>query len=269
MRAAQYQPSGGKVNSDRSRGPKVARPHDNPLALYVAKLEHRVKLSNEARESLLALRYRMRSLDAYRDLVNVGSRPTHCCLVVTGMVSRYRVLGDGSRQILSFHFPGDMVDLQAALLMIADHGIRSHMPSHIAIIENHLILNLAARVPELGRAFWFDTLLDAAIFREWTVNVGRRSALQRTAHLLLELHYLLGVSGMSVGDSFPLPITQADLSEALAISAVHLNRTLSGLRAQGLIRTVSRTIIIEDKEKLIEIAGFDTTYLHPEGPRLP
>lgn len=244
-------------------------PRSTPLALYVAKLERRAPLSDESREALLELPYRQRSLEAYRDIIREGDRPTHCCLVVSGLVSRYKTLRNGSRQILSFHFPGDMVDLQGALVLIADHGIRAHIPSEIALIEHAAILELAARLPELGRALWFDTLIDAAVFREWMVNVGRRTALQRTAHLLLELHYRMGEIGVADGDSFPLPVSQADLSDALGISPVHLNRTLQWLRAERLIRSISRTVIIEDSVRLTEIAGFQANYLHPEGPRAP
>ncbi len=242
-------------------------PRSTPLALYVAKLERRAPLSDESREALLALPYRQRLLEAYRDIIREGDRPTHCCMVVSGLVSRYKTLRNGSRQILSFHFPGDMVDLQGALVVIADHGIRAHIPSEIALIEHAAILEVAARLPELGRALWFDTLIDAAVFREWMVNVGRRTALQRTAHLLLELHYRMGEIGAADGDSFPLPVSQADLSDALGISPVHLNRTLQWLRAERLIRSISRTMIIEDPVRLTEIAGFQPNYLHPEGPR--
>lgn len=247
----------------------VEPPASNPLALYVAKLERRTPLSTEARDALLALPFRERPLEAYRDLIREGDRPTHCCLVVSGLVSRYKTLRNGARQILSFHFPGDMVDLQGALVMIADHGIRAHVSSEIAVVEHAEILDLAARLPELGRAFWFDTLNDASAFREWMVNVGRRTALQRTAHLLLELHYRMSEIGAADKDSFLLPVSQADLSDALGISPVHLNRTLQWLRAERLIRSISRTVIIEDSVRLTEIAGFQANYLHPEGPRTP
>jgi CRP-like cAMP-binding protein len=247
----------------------VKPPPTNPLALYLAKLERRSPLSEESREALLGLPSRLRPLEAYRDIIREGDRPAHCCLVVNGLVSRYKTLRNGSRQILSFHFAGDMVDLQGALVVIADHGVRAHIPSEIALIEHAEILELAARLPEVGRALWFDTLIDAAVFREWMVNVGRRTALQRTAHLLLELHYRMSEIGATDGDSFSLPVSQADLSDALGISPVHLNRTLQWLRAERLIRSISRTVIIEDPVRLTEIAGFQPNYLHPEGPRAP
>lgn len=242
-------------------------PPATPLALYVAKLERSKMLPDDAREALLALPYRRRSIEAYRDFVREGDRTQECCLVESGLVSRYKTLRNGARQILSFHIPGDLVDLQAALMAVSDHGIRSHVPTELALIEQDALLDLSARYPALGRALWFDTLLDAAIFREWMVNVGRRNAKQRTAHLLLELYYRLEQIGEVDGDSFQMPVSQADLSDALGISPVHLNRTLQWLRSERMIRTISRTVVIDDLERLIAVAGFSANYLHPEGRR--
>jgi len=105
------------------------------------------------------------------------------------------------------------------------------------------------------------------LFREWMVNVGRRNARQRTAHLLLELYHCMAQIGEVNGHSFQLPVSEADLSDALGISPVHLSRTQRWMRAERLIRLISRTVIIEDPVRLTAIAGFVPTYLHPEGPR--
>jgi CRP-like cAMP-binding protein len=110
-------------------------------------------------------------------------------------------------------------------------------------------------------------LIDAAIFREWTVNVGRRNARERTAHLLLEFATKMDAIGQVVNNSFELRISQADLADALGITSVHLNRTMQSLRRDRLIRTVSQTITIENWPEMIELAGFDANYLHPEGAR--
>lgn len=107
------------------------------------------------------------------------------------------------------------------------------------------------------------------MFREWTVNVGRRNARQRTAHLLLEFAIRLRMAGLAKGETFILPISQNDLSDALGITSVHLNRTLQWMRAERLIRTHSRSITIENWAEMVALAGFDSTYLHPEGPREP
>lgn len=236
---------------------------------YVAKLDSRAKLPPEARAALLAVELQSKTFGTYHDIVQEGDRNSRSCLVHSGMVSRYKTLNNGTRQILSFHFAGDMVDLQSALIMVADHGIRTHEPTTIVSLAHTDILRLAAEHPSLARAFWFDTLLDAAIFREWTVNVGRRNARQRTAHLLLEFAVRLKAVGLVKDNTFTLNVSQNDLSDALGITSVHLNRTLQWLRGERLIRTHSRSITIENWPEMIALAGFDRTYLHPEGPREP
>jgi CRP-like cAMP-binding protein len=216
---------------------------------------------------MLAVPARRRDYGTHQDVVREGDEPGHCCFVESGMVSRHKTLRDGNRQIVSFHIAGDMVDLSSALVVVADHGIRTHSTTTIITVPHGDILRLAAEFPELGRAFWYDTLIDAAVFREWTVNVGRRSGLARTAHLLMEFAYRFRAAGMMDGNSFELPVSQADLSDALGISSVHLNRMLQSLRRDGYIRTVSKTVWIQRWDDLVEVAGFTSAYLHPEGPR--
>lgn len=103
----------------------------------------------------------------------------------------------------------------------------------VVSIGHRDILQLSADHPDVGTALWFVTLIDAAIFREWTVNVGRRNSRERTAHLLLEFAYMFKAIGHIDNDGFELPFSQSDLSDALGITPVHLNRTLQWLRAIG------------------------------------
>jgi CRP-like cAMP-binding protein len=243
-------------------------PGTSAIELYVAKLERRRPLSRAARESFLHLPIQVRSHEANYDILREGEEPTHSCLVGSGLVSRFKTLRNGSRQIVSFHLPGDMVDLQSSLLLTADCGFRSHTPVQIGRVAHRDVLQLAAEFPEIGRALWFDTLIDAAIFREWTVNVGRRNSREATAHLLLEFAWRYERCGELDGDSFELPVSQSDLSDALGISPVHLNRTLQWLRSERLISTHSRTVVLQNRPALTRLAGFDPTYLDPGGPRM-
>lgn len=241
---------------------------DGALLLpYLSKIESRRALSDRARKAFLALPLQQQSYEIYRDILKEGDRPTRCCLIVEGVVSRYKVLKNGSRQINSFHFAGDMVDLHAGLLTIADSSIRTHTPTTIITIDCESILDLAAKYPEWARAFWFDTLVDSSIFREWTLNIGRRTAAARVAHLLLEIAARLEQIGQSDGRTFFLPITQSDLADAVGLSAVHTNRSFQQLRQSGAIRTNGRNVVIEDYPAMAFEASFDPVYLHPEGPR--
>ena len=239
------------------------------LLRYIVKLEQRGGLSAAGRSALLALPTRARSFKVHQDVAREGDRPTHCRLIASGLVSRYKSLPGGSRQIVSFQIPGDMVDLQSLLVIVADYGIHTHAPTTVLMIAHEDLSTLAAQHPDIARAFWFDTLIDAAIAREWTTNVGRRDARQRLAHLLLELAVRFKAAGLMAVDTFELLLTQADLADATGMTPVHVNRTLQWLRSEGLIRTDGRALRIENWNAMRALAGFDTTYLHPEGPRMP
>lgn len=234
---------------------------------YLTRIEQTRSLSAAAREAFLALPLEQHIYGTYQDFIKEGERPTRSCLIVEGVVSRYKTLRNGRRQISSFHFPGEMVDLHATLLTVADSGMRTHTPTTIVTINCEDILDLAAQYSEWGRAFWFDTLVDASVFREWTLNLGQRTAAARVAHLLLEINARLERIGQSDGRRFVLPITQLDLADAVGLSAVHTNRSIQQLRQSGTIRTQGREVVIEDYASLVAQAGFDPSYLHPEGPR--
>ena len=237
------------------------------LQLYVDRIEARSSLSTPAREAFLQLPARREEYDIYHSIVHEDDSTDTCCLMVSGCVSRYKTLPNGQRQINSFHFGGEMVDLQAALLLVADHGIRTHSPCTVLRIDCNALLALSVDYPEWSRAFWFDTLVDAAIFREWMLNVGRRIAVGRVGHLLLEIAYKLVKAGLSDGRAFTMPVTQSDLADAVGLSSVHTNRSLQELRERGLISTIGRKFVIEDRPGLEKLSSFDPSYLHPEGPR--
>lgn len=263
--------SGNRWLRDKTALPPLEEPtlsdNCNALEQYLKKIEARRALSQPAREAFLALPTRHEEYGVYRDIVREDQPTTSCCLIVSGCVSRYKTLPNGDRQINSFHFAGDMVDLQSALLLISDHGIRTHTPCKVVQIDCNAFLKLSVEYPELAHAFWFDTLVDASIFREWMLNVGRRVAVGRVGHLLLEIAHKMKAAGLSDGREFTMPVTQSDLADAVGLSAVHTNRSLQQLRERGLLSSIGRKFVIEDLEGLKKISSFSMDYLHPEGPR--
>jgi CRP-like cAMP-binding protein len=238
-----------------------------PLATSLAKLEARTPLSTEAREAFLALPYRRRDVSSHRDLVREGDRTLRCHFLERGFVSRSKSVPDGRRQIVSFHIDGDLIDLNASLILVADHTIRTHEACSIVDISALDILRLVAEYPEIGRALWFDTLVEASIFREWALNLGRRAARERTAHLLLELGARSEKAGLGALDRFHLPLTQSDLADALGLTPIHVNRSLRALREAGYLTIERRVVTIPDVEALATMSAFRPLYLHPEGPR--
>jgi CRP-like cAMP-binding protein len=122
--------------------------------------------------------------------------------------------------------------------------------------------------PRIADALWRDTLIDAAVFREWIVGLGRRDALTRIAHLFCEMLVRLKSVGLAEGNACDLPMTQAEIGDALGLSTVHVNRILRSLRAAGLIELRAGTLTVKDWEGLQSAGVFDATYLHLKAPIL-
>jgi CRP-like cAMP-binding protein len=124
------------------------------------------------------------------------------------------------------------------------------------------VVELLSDRPNVRRAVWLDTLIDSSIFREWVVNVGRRDAKERIAHLLCELAARLKSSGAKDGHMYDFPLTQEQIADATGLTAVHTNRTLQALRREGLISLSSSRLEILDWERLAEVGDFNERYLH-------
>ncbi len=226
------------------------------------KLQLWMPVSAEDQAAVMALPYTIGSLRAHEFIVREDDRPTHCCLLLSGYAIRHKVAGNGGRQIFSVHMAGDIVDLHNTILRRADHNVQALTALEVAFIPAQAVRDLAAARPMVGQAMWYETLVDAAIFREWTLNVGRRDASARTAHLLCEFAIRLEVAGLGTQSNFELPMTQEQLGDALALSVVHVNRTLKALAAEGLIERDKRAVRIVNFDRLARKGDFDSRYLH-------
>jgi len=236
---------------------------DEPLLAPLARRwERHVPFSDDARAALFALPVTRRSFAKDGFIVREGETGSSCSLLLKGFAYRQKFVGDGARQIISLHIPGEFVDLQNCLLLVADHNVQSLDQSDLAQIPKTALLELASRYSSIAKAMWLDTLVDASIFREWVVNVGRRDARTRIAHLLCELALRLEASGMSRDGVYQFPLTQEQLADATGMTAVHTNRTLQALRKDGLIRLTSSALIVLDWERLRDVGDFSPRYLH-------
>ena len=148
------------------------------------------------------------------------------------------------------------------LLHEMSHALGSLTAVRVARISHEEMNALMAESPALTRAFWLDMMISAEIQREWSVSLGRRTAMERLAHLLCELSVRLQFVGLSDGTECDMPVTQADLADALGLSAVHVNRTLQELRGSGLVELRGRKLTIRDAHALRALASFDARYLH-------
>ena len=221
-----------------------------------------IALSDDDRRSIIGLPWLRKSFSRDAYLVREGEPTSVCTLLLSGFAFRQKLVSDGARQIISFHIPGEFIDLQNGLLDVADHNVQSLNNSTVGMVPKGAVLELLAARPNVRRAVWLDTLIDSSIFREWVVNVGRRDARERIAHLLCELAARLEASGGKNGHMYDFPLTQEQIADATGLTAVHTNRTLQSLRRDGLISLASNRLEILDWSRLAEIGDFNERYLH-------
>jgi CRP-like cAMP-binding protein len=228
----------------------------------IRKLERLADLQDEDRIEIAGLMLRLEEVPAGRHLIREGQRPDECCLLVSGFACRHKVTADGARQIVSFHLRGDLLDIQHLLLDRADHSVQTISAGVVAWVPKQQLVRLAWTRPAIGQALWRDSLIDASIFREWVLNVGRRDGRSRIAHMLCEFATRCEAAGLGDANCFELPMTQEQIGDATGLTSVHVNRMLKVLRDEGAIARSGRQVRITDWERLRAIADFDPDYLH-------
>jgi len=226
------------------------------------KLNTIIRLTDEELRSISSLPLIIRELRPDQDIVREGDRPTQCCLIIEGLAYRYKIVGEGRRQIFSYHISGDTPDMQSLHLERMDHNVGTLIATKVAFIPHHDVRILTAKQPRVLAALWRDGLIDAAIFREWMVGMGRRTALTRIAHLICELYTRYAAVRLNDGQSIPHHLRQTDIGDSLGLSTVHVNRVIQKLKTSKLVAINGKALTILDWSKLKEVAEFDANYLH-------
>ncbi len=234
-------------------------------SLWVRRLASHVDLSREEQRVLEELGTNSRSHGSHEYLVKAGDPADRVLVVLEGLACQCKLLPDGRRQILSYLFAGDMCDPRQLLLDRIDCSMATLMPTQTLTLTPG-IMHLLERHPNIARAMTLHSLTQQAIAREWLVNLGHRTALERLGHLICEMYVRLEAVGLTTDHSFELPLTQAELGDTLALSAVHVNRTLMELRRLKLVTFQHRQLHIHDYPALRAAAGFEPIYLSQAMP---
>jgi CRP-like cAMP-binding protein len=236
--------------------------HFKTESAVASKLEAFTRLSADDRAALVQVSRNVRFVEPRRDLVSAGDRPRFVHLVIDGWACRYKTLPDGKRQIVSIFVPGDFCDINIYILKHMDHSIGAITRLKVAMITSEEMNALTEGRPRVTQALWWHELVTTAIQREWTVNLGQRSAYERLGHLLVELYLRLKTVGRASDGLCDFPLTQNDLADATGLTAVHVNRTLQELRRDGLIELERKQLHILDLERLKDVSMFNGNYLH-------
>ena len=240
----------------------MATNENDPFSRVIRKLGQLASLTQADHDAIRSLPFKMKTAPPNHFLVREGDTPTDCCVLMAGYASRSKMTRNGGRQIVSFHMPGDILDLQHLLLSRADHNVQTITHSTIAWVPAADLRRVAREHPALSEAMWRDTLIDASIFREWVLNVGRRDAKSRIAHMLCEFALRREKAGLGSPERFEFPMTQDQIADATGMTNVHVNRMLHQLSDEGVIVRNKREVEIADWARMCRIADFDPGYLH-------
>ncbi len=235
-----------------------------PLHMLVRALGRLVALDEADAAALLSLPFRPLRLPPLGYVVREGDRPCEIGLLTSGFAFRHRILGDGGRQILSLHLPGDLLDAQSGLFEASDYNVQALTPAELAMVPAETLRARMAERPRLAEAMLKAMMIEASISREWIANVGRRNARARLAHLLCEQVARMRQAGFARDGAYELPMTQEQLADCTGLTSVHVNRMLKQLETDGLIVRIRRAIRVPRWEELCRAADFDPRYLHLE-----
>lgn len=230
------------------------------LQAFLDRLTTRSVLSEEEQQAILNLPTRAGQVEANRDFVRIGETVDHCCLIVEGLMGRFGQTDEGTRQITAIHVPGDVADLHSVVRPIGTSAIQALCTTTVLRISHGELRKVAARFPAVAEAFWRDCMVDAAVLSQWVVNVGRRDARSRVAHLLCEMAVRTG-DDRTPSLTYSFPMTQIHLADATGITSVHVNRMLKTLREEGLVSVRARVVEILDWNRLAKLGEFDDDYL--------
>ncbi len=203
-----------------------------------------------------------------KELVREGQTGHKAYILQSGWACSFKLLPDGSRQIIGFPIPGDCIGLRSVLLRTSDHSFSALTDASVCSVEAARMLQVFNEFPRLAAAVLWATSRDEAMLVEHLVRIGRRSALERTAHFFLELAERLRLVGLATDQQFPCPLNQYVLADALGLSAIHVNRVLRQLREKQMMTLRRGKVTIHDLQALQHLAGFESQRRTSDGPAL-
>ncbi len=202
-------------------------------------------------------------VDAGASFLRQGARSDHLYTVLSGWAFRYKSLDDGRRQILNYALPADMVGLQGTLLHEMEHSVEALTPLVLCVFPRSKLWDLYSQFPSLAFDITWLAAREEQLIDENLVSLGRRTALERTAFILLHLFARAEEAGLTKNGSIQFPFTQQHLADTLGMSLVHTNKTLKRLAASKAVRWKDRVFELLDRAALAAIAGDDPSHHRP------
>ncbi|SFE62070.1 cAMP-binding domain of CRP or a regulatory subunit of cAMP-dependent protein kinases [Paracidovorax wautersii] len=208
-------------------------------------------------ETIESLRSGSLSVPAGGTLIRERQLNARLYTLYSGWAMRYKTLSDGRRQILNFLLPGDLAGLQQQFGEVSSHGVEAITDCHFCLFEDDALWSLYREHARMGYDVTWLAAREESLVDENLLTTGRRSAPERVAMLLMQLHRRLERLGLTAADgSAPFPINQQHIADALGLSLVHTNKTLRRLAQMGLHELSGGRLRILNARVLARIAEF-------------
>ncbi|WP_168427663.1 Crp/Fnr family transcriptional regulator [Sphingomonas sp. Leaf30] len=231
------------------------------LRLLVDGLERFEPLTVDAREAIFQTDCVIRSYAAGRYVLRENDRADFIGVAVDGFAYSHKQTNSGSRQILSVIMPGSTLVPENIFLSRLDCSVQTLTAFEVGLIPRKALRDLTMSFPEIATSFGTMLALDAAIFKEWMLNIGRRDARERVGHLLCEMAVRLSKSRSPTDLSFNLLMTQEQIGDSVGLTAAHVNRAMKALYSEGYLIKEKTLLKFPQWEKLCVMTEFNPEYL--------
>lgn len=226
----------------------------------IARLEHYIPLSAKERDSLASSDEPVMQIKAGSKLVDEGGSSDDLYIVQHGWIHSSVRLADGGRQILGFHYAGDLIGTSSIAWSRAAATLTAVSDSVVSALSRKRLGQIFVHQPRLAALLYAVAAAENVAMSDRLTSIGRMGSTQRLATLLLDMLARLRVTADGVIDSFDLPLTQSDIGDALGLTKVHVNRTIRALEHQGMIERTGRRIRILKEAELVRETGFVDRY---------
>jgi len=196
-------------------------------------------------------------------LLSEGQSSDMLYTLLEGWMYRHKSLTDGRRQILNFALPGDFIGLQSAMFKEMQHSVEALTEVRLCVFPRNKLWSLYSQQPGLAFDVTWLAAQEERMLDEHLLSIGRRTAIERMAYLLLLLHRRIAQLDLLMDDGFELPLNQQHVADTLGLSIVHTNKTLRKLHDFGVISWRKRTLRILDQTKLARVARFEDSHTGP------
>src|SRR5215212_9925716 len=197
------------------------------------------------------------NVQAGTNILLQGTNSAHLYTILSGWAFRYKTLSDGRRQILNFALPSDFLGLQGSVNDEMQHSVEALTDMMLCVFPREKLWNLYSNHPTLAFDVTWIAAREEQMLDEGLLSVGRRTAMERVAYLLMTLFQRAEEVGLAKGNAIQFPFTQQHVADTLGMSLVHTNKTLQRLTATKTMRWKERRFEILDREALAKIANFE------------